>query len=75
MTTESYYGASPVIVLVNDQGPVVQRIVSLTASLRHQLVKYIYADYIIKCTVIFLFVKCENLLHCKRFSHFSNKKY
>ena len=34
----------------------------------------IYADYIKKYSY-FLLKKCENLLQCKKFSHFSNKKF
>ena len=54
------------------QGPVVQSIVSLTKSLRGHLVKCIPTT--LSNTLLFLLKKCENLLHCKRFSHFSNKK-
>ena len=50
-------------------GPVVQSIVSLTTSLRRQLVKYMPLNYQIHC--YFLLEKCENLLHCKGFSLFS----
>ena len=63
------------------QGPDAQSIVNQTTSLRRQttslrrqLVKYIsicQLNYQIHCW--FLLKKCENLLQCKRFSHFSNK--
>ena len=46
-------------------GPVVHIIVSLMKSLRHQLVKYVYADYIIKII--------NTLLFLQRFSYFSTK--
>ena len=52
-------------------GPVVQSIVSLTTSLRRQLVKYMWTTY--QICYYFLLEKCENLLLCKRFSHFFNK--
>ena len=55
----------------NNQAPVVQSIVSLTTSLRGHLVKYIPTT--LSNTLLFLLAKCENLLHFKRFSHFSNK--
>ena len=48
-----------------------QSIVSLTMSLRCQFVKYMLNAS--ANTLSFLLEKCENLLHCKRFSHFSNK--
>ena len=54
------------------QGPVVQSIVSLTTSLRRQLVKYMPTK--LSNTLLFLLEKCENLLHSKIFSHFFNKK-
>ena len=54
--------------------PVVQSIVSLTTSSRHQLVKYMPTKLSNTLLFIFSFLKkCENLLHCKRFSHFFNK--
>ena len=53
-------------------GPVVQSIISLTMSLRRQLVKYMWTK--LSNTLLLLLKKCENLLHCKRFSHFFNKK-
>ena len=56
---------------VYDQGPVVQ---SLTMSLRRQFVKYMLTTYHMQKHHYFLLEKCENLLQCKRFSHFSNKK-
>ena len=43
-------------------GPVVQSIVSLTSSLRGQLVKCFKNLY--PNTLIFLLKKCEKLLHC-----------
>ena len=55
------------------QGPVVQSIVSLTSSLRGQLVKCFLILY--PNTLIFLLKKYEKLLPCKSFSHFFNKKY
>ena len=54
-------------------GQVVQSIVSLTKSLRRQFVRYMLT--ILSNPLFFLLKKCENLLQCKRFSHFSNKKY
>ena len=57
--------------ILNFLGPVVQSIVSLTSSLGHQLVKYMPTK--LSNTLLFLFEKCENLLHCKIFSHFFNK--
>ena len=50
----------------------VQSIVSLTTLLRCQLVKYMPAK-LSNTLFCFLLEKCENLLQCKRFSHFSNK--
>ena len=55
-----------------DQGRFVQSIVSLTTSLRHQLVSICQLNYQIHC--YFLLEKCENLLQCKRFSHFFQQK-
>ena len=55
------------------QGPVVQSIISLTSSLRGQLVKCFMTLY--PNTLIFLLEKWEKLLHGKSFSHFFNKKY
>ena len=52
-------------------GRVVQSIVSLTASLRRQLVKYMWT--LLSNTLLFLLEKCENFLQCKIFSHFFNK--
>ena len=52
--------------------PVVQSIVSLTISLRHNFVKQISAK--VTNTLLFLLKKCENPLQCKGFSHFFNKK-
>ena len=57
----------------NDQGLVVQSIVSLTSSLRGQLVKCFTTLW--PNTLIFLLKKSEKLLHCKSFTHFFNKKY
>ena len=56
---------------LQDQGPVVQSIVSLTSSLRGQLVKCFMT--LLPNTLIFLLKKCEKLLHCKSFSHFPTK--
>ena len=55
-----------------NQGPVVQSIVSLTSSLRGQLIvlqlyNQIHWNFLLK--------KWEKLLHCKSFSHFFDKKY
>ena len=65
--------------LVNIQDPVVQSIVSLTISLRHEFVKQISAK--VTNTLLFFSTKnkcickkCENPLQCKGFSHFFNKK-
>ena len=55
---------------IEELGPVVQSIVSLTASLRRQFVKHTPTTY--ANTVIFFCLK-NAILHCKRFSHFSNK--
>ena len=44
-----------------DQGPVVESIVSLTMSLRHQLVKYMLTT--LSNTLLFVSEKCKNLLH------------
>ena len=44
---------------VADQGPVVQSIVSLTTSLRRQLVKYMPSK--LSNTLLFLLEKCENV--------------
>ena len=52
-------------------GPDIQSIISLT-TLRRQLVKYM-PNYIIKYTEIFCWKNVR--IFCKRFSHFSNKKY
>ena len=52
-----------------NHGPVVQSIVSLTSSLRGQLVFY---DFITKCTDFFK-KKLEKLLHCKSFSNYFDK--
>ena len=49
---------------------VVQSIVSLTSSLRGQLVKCFTS--LITNILIFLLKKCEKLLQCKSFSHFFN---
>ena len=57
-----------------NMGPVVQSIVSLTSSLRGQVVKCFNYDFITKYTEIFCQKKWEKLLHCKSFSHFFNKK-
>ena len=54
------------------QGQVVQSIVSLTSSLRGQLVKCFTT--LKPNTLIFLLKKLEMLLYCKSFSHFFNKK-
>ena len=59
--------------MIDVLGPVVQSIVSLTTSLRRQLIKYMPTK--LSNTLLFLLGKCENLLQCKRFSHFFNKKY
>ena len=48
-------------VIGNNLGLVIQSIVSLTTSLRRQLVKY-------------MSTALSNTLSCKRFSHFFNKK-
>ena len=56
-----------------DLGLVVQNIVSLTSSLRSQLVKCLRLYNQIQW--YFLLTKWEKLLHCKSFSHFFNKKY
>ena len=56
-----------------EQGPVVQSIVSLTSSLGGQLVK---CYMIFKPNTLNFFVeKMREVLHCKSFSHFFNKKY
>ena len=55
----------------NILGPVVQSIVSLTSSLRGQLVKCFWT--LLPNILKFLLKKCEKLLHCKSFSHFFNK--
>ena len=47
-----------------DQGPVVQSIVSLTMSLRRQLIKYMLTTY--ANTSLFLLEKYENLLQYVR---------
>ena len=57
--------------IVKYLGPVVQSIVSLTTSLRGHFVKY--KPNKLSNTLLFFVGKCENLLHCKRFSHFFNK--
>ena len=44
----------------------------LTTSLVNVSLKFKMLILQIHC--YFLLEKCENLLHCKRFSHFSNKK-
>ena len=70
-------GRFPIIIILQyilskHQGPVVQNLVSLTSSLRPQLV-------LSKCRLhqqihcYFLLIKCENPLQCKGFSHFFNK--
>ena len=56
-----------------DLGPVVQSIVSLTSSLRGQLVKCFRLYNQIHW--YFLLQKWEKFLQCKSFSHFSNEKY
>ena len=53
-------------------GPVVQSIVSLTSSLRGQLVKRFTT--LLPNTIIFLSKKREKFLHCNCFSHFFQKK-
>ena len=59
-----------------DLGPVVQSIVSLTSSLRGQLVKWLSVLQLYnQIHWNFLLKKWEKLLHCKSFSHFFNKKY
>ena len=58
-------------VKIRSLGPVVQSIVSLTMSLRRHFVKYMPTK--LSNTLLFFVEKCENLLHCKRFSHFFNK--
>ena len=59
----------------NHLGPVVQSIVSLTSSLRGQLVKCFMT--LLPNTLIFLPEKCEKLLHCtalqKLLAFFSTK--
>ena len=70
---EKEYGIVELDVHLKRLGPVVQSIVSLTTSLRRLLIKYMLTIYKqIHCN--FLLEKCENLLHCERFSHFSRKK-
>ena len=54
------------------QGPVVQSIVSLTTSLRRQLVKYM-PTALLKTLIFFVEKKCENILHAKGSHIFSNK--
>ena len=56
-----------------DLGPVVQTMVSVTISLRGQLVKCFTT--LLPNIHIFLLRKLEKLLHCKSFSHFFNKKF
>ena len=56
---------------LENQGPVVQSIVSLTMSLRRQLVKNMLTTY--ANTSLFLLEKCVNLLHCKRSHIFPTK--
>ena len=56
-----------------DLGPVVQSIVSLTSSLR-VISLTVLADSIYNI-LIFFAEKCEQLLHCKSYSHFSAKKF
>ena len=52
-------------------GPVVQSIISLTSSLRGQLVKYFRP--LLLNTLKFFVEKWEKLLHCKSFSLFQQK--
>ena len=59
-------------IYLTSQEPVVQSIVSLTTPLRHQHVKYMLTT--LSNRLLFLLKKCENLLQCKRFSYFLNKK-
>ena len=54
-------------------GPVVQSFVSLTSSLRVILLT-VLADSIHNI-LIFFAEKCEQLLHCKSYSHFFSKKF
>ena len=54
-------------ILMNNLGPVVQSIVSLTSSLCG-------LHYQIHVRYYFLLEKCEDLLQCKRFSHFFQQK-
>ena len=58
-------------IYLTSRGPVVQSIVSLTTLLRHQHVKYMLTT--LSNRLLFLLEKCENLLQCKRFSHFQQK--
>ena len=62
MVTQTFYNL----------GPVVQSIVSLTSSLRGQLVKYY--TILLPNIMIFLLKKCEKLLQFKSFSNVFNKK-
>ena len=57
-----------------NQGPVVQSIVSLTSSLR-VISLTVLADSIYNIMIFFAEKKCEKLLHCKSCSHFFSKKF
>ena len=57
------------------QSIVVQSIVRLTSSLRGQLIKCFILYYQLPHILIFFVEKCFQLLQCKSFSHFFNKKY
>ena len=70
--SQFYSGETVRALKISSLGPVVQSIVSLTTLLRRLLLKLMLTT--LSNTLSFLLEKCENLLHCKRFSHFSNKK-
>ena len=65
---ESLYSLLGLVGVV-DQGSIVPSIVSLTTSLRRQLVKYMPTTY---ANTPFLWKKLR--MQCKRFSHFPNKQ-
>ena len=56
------------------QCPVVQSIVSLTKSLVEESGELSLTVLTKSLAVIFFVKNCEELLHCKRFSHFFGKK-
>ena len=64
--------ASLTLIFMASLGPVVQSIVSLTTLLRRHFVKYMPTT--LSNPLLFFVEKCKNLLQCKRFSHFFNKK-